>query len=135
MSVARSLRSESSVRSRIASAMATAWAWCTDMSRANPASGDESRGVAESPAPSLPHPATATSASDATTNASQRFICKSLDRLAHATAAGHTELGRLWSLFVEGDELWEPRVVDRVEPELHTPRGGDHRLGQTGIRR
>src|SRR4051794_17606858 len=103
------------------------------MSRAKPASGEASPGVAESLAASLPHPPTATSPSTAISNANERLIPTSLDRLADATAARDTELRRLRTLLVEGDELREPRVIDRVEPQLHAPRRGDHRLGQTGI--
>jgi hypothetical protein len=44
MSVAKILICSSSVLSRTISAISTAWAWWTDMSRANPASADESPG-------------------------------------------------------------------------------------------
>ena len=45
MSVAMSLTSSLWVLSRTISAISTAWAWCTDMSLANPASAEPSSGL------------------------------------------------------------------------------------------
>src|SRR3954451_23896882 len=99
------------------------------MSRAKPASGEESPGVDEAACPSLPQATSATSASIAATNAIQRFIA-SFDRLADAAAARHTELRSLRPLLVERDELSEARIIDRVQAQLNAPRGRDHRFRQ-----